>query len=338
MPNRKFRLAPTNRCTRERSSGTRSHHHHVSHIPLNETAAAAAATLTVTIIIIMTTTTTTTTTLFSLTRILLALALVASAQGRQLCALCGDLSRTPNWDNVATRSPFMTCRQVYFQLATLESHDSRCAPLQNQFHGACCGAANNNNNPPPQTKPVQGGSGNQPQCHICNDGSYPGKPNQLINARYVGQYSCGALYHRGRNGQIPGFMCGPLQHKLQQPCGCGEYNPNANAPPPTPRPTRRPTPPPTRRPTSRPTPPPTSPPTTSPTRQPTPQPTQPPTKPPTAPPTPEPEEIEATTARKSPQGNEKITLKYASGNGTRRPGQRRGLKQDLKQTHPDESD
>lgn len=269
-----------------------------------------------------------------------------------MCNLCGSHYVTPNWDNVASTSPFMTCRQVYFQLAVIDAYDHRCSPLQQQFNYDCCtsGGGLAYTAPPPPQQNI----GNEPTCNICNDGSYPGNPNKFISARYVGSFSCGTLYQRGRNGQIPAFMCGPLQHNLQQSCGCGIY-----APPPTPAPVESPTParrpptkpptrPPTRRPTTRPTgrpttpptpypsPQPTKPPTKPPTPQPTrPQPTKPHTEPPTPPPTPVPTEYSALARKEVPQGGEKVALKY-SGVYSRNYGQRRGLKETLSQEDPPE--
>ncbi|CAJ1967775.1 unnamed protein product [Cylindrotheca closterium] len=280
--------------------------------------------------------------------------LVGSAQAREMCNLCGSHYVTPDWDNTASTAPFMTCRQVYFQLATLESHDHRCSPLQQQFNYACCTGSSNTGGgggggggAALRAPPVNTG-GNEPTCNICNDGSYPGNPNKFISARYVGSYSCGTLFERGRDGHIPSFMCGPLKLNLQQSCGCGQF-----APPPTPspvrkptrpptrpptgRPTRPPTPHPTRRPSPRPTPSPTRPPTPSPTPKPTRQkPTKPPTRPPTDKPTSAPTEFSAIARKEMPEGGSKVALKYAGGYSQRNYGQRRGLKETLSQEAPKE--
>jgi hypothetical protein len=67
----------------------------------------------------------------------------------------------------------------------------------------------------------------QQTCPICERADiYPGNVNRVIVARYVGQYTCGQLYYRGMNGQIPGFMCGPLQDYAQEPCDCKPGNPH----------------------------------------------------------------------------------------------------------------
>ena len=67
--------------------------------------------------------------------------------------------------------------------------------------------------------------GTEPDCPICGTTEFPGKPNQLIVARYVGEFTCGQLFSRGFHGMTPGSMCGPLQEYAYMICGCGQYNP-----------------------------------------------------------------------------------------------------------------
>ena len=56
------------------------------------------------------------------------------------------------------------------------------------------------------------GYSNEPECPICGTYEYPGNPDEYIQARYVGEFSCGQFYDRGLHGLIPAFMCGPLQN------------------------------------------------------------------------------------------------------------------------------
>jgi len=60
---------------------------------------------------------------------------------------------------------------------------------------------------------------------------YPGIPQAIVVARYVGQFTCHQLYGRGLHGMIPNYMCGPLQDFAKIVCGCGPYNPNCKADP-----------------------------------------------------------------------------------------------------------
>ncbi|CAJ1959868.1 unnamed protein product [Cylindrotheca closterium] len=227
---------------------------------------------------------------------LIGLLIVVTIQAGLICPLCGSANKVPTrWDHVVSQSPLKTCRSIYFELAMRPINHPTCAPMQQQYQATCCNAAPA---PAPAPAPVPSGeSGGHPYCRICRNDDFPGNPEVMISARYVGTYSCGTLYHRGKNGQIPGFMCGPLQDRIYEKCGCGQTPPTNRptpppAPRPTPNPTRRPTPQPTRRPTprptGRPTPRPTRRPTPQPTRRPTPQPTRHPTPRPTRGPTPNP--------------------------------------------------
>lgn len=67
------------------------------------------------------------------------------------------------------------------------------------------------------------------ECAICgNRDEYPGDIGRVISARYVGTYTCGQLYFRGLENKIPGFMCGPLQDYIYEPCKCDPSNPHPN--------------------------------------------------------------------------------------------------------------
>jgi hypothetical protein len=79
--------------------------------------------------------------------------------------------------------------------------------------------------------PYQGPVGAEPDCPICGTMEYPGIPQGLIVARYVGQFTCDQLYGRGLHGMTSDFMCGPLQDFAAVVCGCGAYNPVCRANP-----------------------------------------------------------------------------------------------------------
>lgn len=94
-----------------------------------------------------------------------------------------------------------------------------------QYQSVCCDAED----PPafdldPTNSPTME-KGDEPECKLCGDDTFPSQPNNWVNARYVGSYSCSQLYHRGKAGKIPGFMCGPLQLKADELCGCGDSAP-----------------------------------------------------------------------------------------------------------------
>ena len=141
-------------------------------------------------------------------QVLLGLSLFLTVQAGLICPLCGSVNKVPTrWDYVVSQSPFKTCRSVYFEMAMKPINDPTCAPMQQQYQAICCNASG----PPPAPAPAPTpptSSGGYPYCRICRNDNYPGNPNVMITARYVGTYSCGTLYHRGKNGQIPGFMCG----------------------------------------------------------------------------------------------------------------------------------
>ena len=228
-------------------------------------------------------------------QIIIGFSILACIQAGLICPLCGSASKVPtNWDRVVSNSPFKTCRSVYFELAMRPIDHPTCAPMQRQYQNICC---NGGGGPAPAPAPVPAASnGGYPYCRICRNDDFPGNPNVMISARYVGTYSCGSLYQRGKNGQIPGFMCGPLQDRVYDTCGCGKKPPtNRPTPPPVPRPTPRPT--------QRPTPHPTRLPTPLPTGRPTQRPTPLPTRVPTPYPTPEPTRLPSVAPTESPSTN-----------------------------------
>lgn len=150
----------------------------------------------------------------------------------QICPLCGspyDLPQRWNYPVDKSAIPFKTCQDVFFDMGAMDVFDPLCSEMQDSYKDVCC-----NIRLPPGWESVQTPSpqaadkGTEPTCLICGDSEYPGIPGKFISARYVGSYSCGDFFHRGKNGLIPGFMCGPLQDYAYDKCGCGPFNPNKN--------------------------------------------------------------------------------------------------------------
>lgn len=211
---------------------------------------------------------------YSLRTLLLVLFLGCSsylASANQICPLCGDPSKFPKrWDYILEINPVTTCQDVFFYLGSKTPDHKDCQPMVEKYGSKCCDAKEPDPiDLPPTPPPVyDGGAGDEPECKICGNDEYPGKPSAFIVARYVGEYTCGQLYDRGLNGLIPGFMCTPLQDFAYPVCGCGEYNPNKNpVPAPVAAPTDKPNPAPVAAPTDKPNPAPVQ------TPKPTPRPT-----------------------------------------------------------------
>ena len=253
----------------------------------------------------------TTMTLLKHLELLVGFLLLVHARAASICPLCGDVYSYPKrWDFVVDTNTGKNCRTLYFEAAGISPGHESCPEYQEKYKAVCCDDEipdGWNSSPTPAPEPETPETGTEPECLICRTNEYPGIPNTIINARYVGTYSCGTLFHRGKNGLVPGFMCAPLQDFSYEKCGCGEFNPDSPVaspptdppvvqpktpppvPDPTPQPTRKPTlkptPAPTKAPTKAPTPRPTAYPTKAPTKAPTPRPTAYPTKPPSAYPT-----------------------------------------------------
>lgn len=100
--------------------------------------------------------------------------------------------------------------------------------IKRKYQNACCNPNANvgtGSSGTPTLPAYTGPVGDEPDCPVCGTSEYPGKPNQLIVARYVGQYTCGQLFTRGFHGLTPDYMCGALQDYTYYACGCGIYNP-----------------------------------------------------------------------------------------------------------------
>ena len=158
--------------------------------------------------------------------LLVGFLLLVYARAGNICPLCGDIYSYPKrWDFVVDTNTGKNCRAVYFEAAAVPPGHESCSEYQEKYKAVCCDDQipdGWNGSPTPAPEPE---TGTEPECLICGTNEYPGIPNTIITARYVGTYSCGTLFHRGKNGFIPGFMCAPLQNYAYQVCGCGEHNP-----------------------------------------------------------------------------------------------------------------
>jgi hypothetical protein len=107
--------------------------------------------------------------------------------------------------------------------------DTFSASVKSKYQYSCCNpnanVGSSSASSTPRLPAYVGSIGTEPDCPICGTAEYPGRPNQLIVARYVGEYTCSQLFSRGFHGMTPGYMCGALQDFAYMPCGCGQYNP-----------------------------------------------------------------------------------------------------------------
>ena len=102
--------------------------------------------------------------------------------------------------------------------------------LKDKYRDGCCNpnadVTTTSSSGTPTLPEYYGPIGTEPTCPVCSaTNEYPGRPNQLIVARYVGEYTCGQLFERGFHGMVPAYMCGPLQDFTYYSCGCGVFNP-----------------------------------------------------------------------------------------------------------------
>lgn len=104
-----------------------------------------------------------------------------------------------------------------------------CQSLRSEFK-ACCDGSDLRRSPtvsptkPPVWSIVK--TGRNPICHLCIDGNFPRKPNNIINMLYIGQGSCKEYYIGGLRGDVPAFLCDPLRYFAGEPCGCGKTTPS----------------------------------------------------------------------------------------------------------------
>lgn len=127
--------------------------------------------------------------------------LVRIANAGEICSLCGTVYDLPKrWDHQVDSSR-KTCRDIFFEVGYLSLQHPSCDSKRKLYQSVCC----DDNLPAgsyisPTPPPVSTQYGEEPQCSICLNGGYPGRPSAFIAARYVGHYSCGQLYQRGNNG------------------------------------------------------------------------------------------------------------------------------------------
>ena len=163
--------------------------------------------------------------------------MVSSVNGQ--CALCDVAGQYPHADKMGAtpqKAPAgfenKDCLSLYIEANALPPNS--CSSLkdfvinnnQGTIHDFCCAGSNNNgstgNGGGKQeggwTSPVGRGchnraKGNEGVCMICMTDEFPGVgDDNSIHARYYGDFTCAQLYDRGRNGEIPGFLCGQLQN------------------------------------------------------------------------------------------------------------------------------
>ena len=149
-----------------------------------------------------------------------------------MCCLCSGCSNPlTSRADLFVNSQGVTCTTLALAMANPNNDstagNAQCTQLQTLFRSMCCDASFTPPIIPQQaTKPpkVKMTRGNQPTCHICADGSYPGKPYTLTASLFIpGTPTCRELYWMGRKGNIPARMCMPLQEFMQTPCGCPAY-------------------------------------------------------------------------------------------------------------------
>jgi hypothetical protein len=148
----------------------------------------------------------------------------------QNCPLCGNSPGIVPEHLDHFVEPDLICSKVWIDSGiNFVVNSPGCDEVRAKYGTICC----NKEKPvviypSPAPPPGDSGTGTEPPCRICNkngsdkNGFYPGKPNEFIVARYVGEFNCHTLYDRGNSGLIPGFMCGPLQDYAWIVCGC-EY-------------------------------------------------------------------------------------------------------------------
>ncbi|NRA47406.1 MAG: hypothetical protein HRU09_20850 [Oligoflexales bacterium] len=144
-----------------------------------------------------------------------------------ICPLCETAGEIPvRLDHPIDCNSAYTCLNLYIDLAQLDETNPECLEEKAKHQASCCNVQEPEQNCPPTSAPIYDGPvGNEPDCPICGTLEFPGNPNALILARYVGEYTCAQLYDRGLHGMTPGFICGPLQDYAEEVCGCGQHNP-----------------------------------------------------------------------------------------------------------------
>jgi hypothetical protein len=101
--------------------------------------------------------------------------------------LCDSILIFSRWDFLLEIDPaILTCGQVHFNLANIDTSDLACIEQKDKYQEPCCG----DEEPDPADFPTlppfpQGPAGTEPDCPICTKLEFPGIPNAVISARYL---------------------------------------------------------------------------------------------------------------------------------------------------------
>lgn len=171
-------------------------------------------------------------------KILITLSFLSLAQaGCDLCEISSHITRRPAY--MIDTTPRQTCAELYISLK-MYGTESMCTEMIGKYQETCCGVEDPGQDLGPTPAPTMK-RGEYSDCNICRNGAFPLKANQWMSARYVGTDTCKGFYYRGLSGNIPDFMCGPMQTKTDEICDCGIEDENDVAEDPVPAPTSPPT-------------------------------------------------------------------------------------------------
>lgn len=170
------------------------------------------------------------TSLIPLLSLLVSAGLVENAEAAEVtCNLCGDgLEDVLRWPLYVVDPIGTTCAQLSIHIA----FSAQCDEDRSRYQNACCG--NTEQPAVAQTARVEPGSnivnsGPYKTCNICKNGNYPTKAT-VINILYLAASTCTDYYDGGRRGQIPEYLCDPLQFFAFEPCGCDDRGSGGRAP------------------------------------------------------------------------------------------------------------
>lgn len=124
-----------------------------------------------------------------------------------LCCLCDDCFSTAGGRaSLLVTSTGDTCNSIMLKMA--KTSGGTCSGYKSQHYNACC---NPNFNPPQiaqqardsrtssDSKEAVRPMGNEPECDLCEDGSFPGTPNTVTAVLYLtGNPTCEDLYWMGK--------------------------------------------------------------------------------------------------------------------------------------------
>ena len=134
----------------------------------------------------------------------------AAPTSNPVCHLCLDESTPKKLET----SPDLfglgpvSCRGLYEAGLNGDIDAVFCAPLQVYLEVEC-------------------GCATYPVCHLCRDESIPTKEDRTVALLYpIGNDqtpTCGELHEYGLDGDIPDYLCEPLQDYIERPCGCPRF-------------------------------------------------------------------------------------------------------------------